>query len=425
MTVTWTCRCGQVNTASVPCSACLNPPPEGTILGATPRRAAYRVPLALAVIVALLLTVGIGGAVVVRTDDSSRGATPRPGASSEQPPPADLTALVADLSRFVEGARGLSFKEPVEVVLLANDDFKARLLENAELDATEIDTTARVLAALGLIEPDINLKDAIEDLLGAAVVGFYDPETRELVVRGADPTPGVRITLVHELTHALQDQHFELHRPALDDADDESGQAFSGLVEGDASRIEDLYRDSLSNAEIKAAEREQVEQSAAAFLGIDIPRVLVQIIVFPYLVGPDFVDALLGAEPGRLDVAFAEPPTTSEHLIHPERFLAGEGSVTVTPPAADGEVIDEGVLGELGLRLMFGGGPGADVAANGWGGDWYVAWDDGDVTCVRADLVMDSPTDAAELRDALDAWAADHPDATVSGQETVRFTACA
>jgi hypothetical protein len=235
----------------------------------------------------------------------------------------------------------------------------------------------------------------------------------------------VRITLVHELTHALQDQHFELHRPALDDADDESGQAFSGLVEGDASRIEDLYRDSLSNAEIKAAEREQVEQSAAAFLGIDIPRVLVQIIVFPYLVGPDFVDALLGAEPGRLDVAFAEPPTTSEHLIHPERFLAGEGSVTVTPPAADGEVIDEGVLGELGLRLMFGGGPGADVAANGWGGDWYVAWDDGDVTCVRADLVMDSPTDAAELRDALDAWAADHPDATVSGQETVRFTACA
>jgi hypothetical protein len=382
--------------------------------------------VALVAVVALLLAGGVGGALVVRD------AEPRASTAAEAPPAdgLDLRAVVAELSAFVSSARGLAFKADVEVVLLENEAFRDRLLGDAEFDADEIESAAKVLRALGLLEGDVDLRGAFEDLLGAAVIGFYDPETGELVVRGADPTPAVRITLVHELTHALQDQHFELHRPELDDADDERGQAFDGLVEGDAERVAEVYRASLSAQERKEAEREQVAQSAALALAGDIPRVLIDLLTFPYVVGPSFVAAVHGAGPGRLDAAFTDPPTTTEHLLHPDRFLQGEVAVDVAAPAAEGEVIDEGVLGQLGLLLMLQDAvPAAEVfrAADGWGGDWYVAWDDGDVTCVRAEIAMDSPDDARELRVALDAWAASHPEARIEGAAGGRIdlTACA
>ncbi len=432
--MSYTCpRCGQVNEHWGPCDTCLNPPPPDMIVPAArrPRRAA-RVVVAVGLVVALLLTGGVGSVLVLLRDSGDRGAgsSDRIDRSDGTPPgdgaTADLAAVAAELSSFVESARGLEFKQEVDVVLLDGEAFTARLLENSELDPDELELTARVLRALGLLQRDVDLRATLEDLLGVAVVGFYDPETGELVVRGAQATPGVRITLVHELTHALQDQHFELHRPHLDDADDERSQAFSGLVEGDAERVADLYRDSLSDAERKQAEREQFEESAALALRAgEIPRILIEILTFPYVVGPSFVDEVVAA--GRLDDAFTDPPATSEHLLHPERYLEGEAPVDVPPPQAAGAVIDEGVLGELGLLLMLQRAVEAEQAfraSDGWGGDWYVAWHDGDVTCVRAAIAADSATDADELHRALVAWAQDHPDAHVSLSDTVNFTAC-
>jgi len=68
----------------------------------------------------------------------------------------------------------------------------------------------------------------------------------------------------------------------------------------------------------------------------------------------------------------------------------------------------------------------AEQAADGWGGDWYVAWEDGDDTCVRTDLATDTETDRSELVQALDAWA-DDADVSVEVEElddVVRFTSC-
>ena len=425
-------RCGQVNQQWGPCTTCLNPAPDDIIAPALRPRRATRAVVALALVVMLLLTGGLGSvfALVRASGDNGRSSADRlettgPDRSAEALA-SDLRTVVAELSRFVESARGLEFLEEIDVVLLDDEEFKGRLLEEAEFDPDELELTAKVLGALALLEGDVDLGDALEELLGAAVAGFYDPETGDLVVRGADPSPAVRITLVHELTHALQDQHFELHRPELDDVDDETGQAFDGLVEGDAERVADLYRDSLTAAERKEAEREQAVQAAGLSRSTAIPPVLIEILTFPYVVGPSFVDATVDA--GRLDDAFTDPPTTSEHLFHPESYLAGEGAADVTPPQAEGDIIDEGVLGELGLLLMLRRAVPAELAfraADGWGGDWYVAWDDGEVTCVRAAIAADSPTDASELHEALTLWAADHANAAVTAADTVDFTACA
>lgn len=366
------------------------------------------------------------------TTTSQFAATPAP--SSTAPPgstsaaaSSSIDGVVRELQAFVEQKRGLKFKVPVQVKLLEDAAFRARLQDVSEEDVGELEKTAKVLRALYLLDRNVDLKRSLDGLLGAAVAGFYDPETDELVVRGARTTPYVRSVLVHELTHALQDQHFNLHRPALDDRDDEAGQAFGTLVEGDGVRIQEEYKRSLSRSERREAERE--EQSLGGDIDEDIPPVLLQLIGFPYEVGPPFVRSVL-AEGGqaRLDAAFATPPETSEHVIHPETFLRRQPIASVADPAADGAVIDKGVIGELGIILMLLEGADQGVAARagrGWAGDRYVAWDVGSKTCVRAVFAMDSPADAAELEDALRDFADDHDDVRVQGGERITLTSCA
>ena len=342
-------------------------------------------------------------------------------------PPNALTALLPELQAFVEQARGLKFKTPVEFKLLADADFRKRLqeLQEEDRDPEEIEDTKGVLVALGLLDKNVDLQAAIDKLLGGAVAGFYDPETDELVVRGSDATISVQSTMVHELVHALQDQHFNLDREELEDRDDEQGQAFSGLVEGDASHIEDQWLATRTAAERRQA---RAEENAQVQDLDDIPDVLLTLLTFPYATGPDLVrDIRSSGGQRRLDEAFGAPPTTSEHLIHPEKFLAGEAGVKVAPPKADGEIFDEGVLGELGLLLMLAeeiDGTAAARASAGWGGDWYVAWRQGGQSCVRTEIVMDSQAQAAELGPALAQWASRRQGATVVGEGPFTVTAC-
>jgi len=158
--------------------------------------------------------------------------------------------------------------------------------------------------------------------------------------------------------------------------------------------------------------------------------VVVALATFPYEAGPALVAAILadGGE-ARVDAALREPPTTSEQVLDPAAYLGGEGAAAVTPPPADGEVIDDGAYGVLALVLTLQEAVSDEdlgAAVRGWSGDAYVAWDDAARTCVRASFAMDSATDADELEAALSQWAGDHGDASVSapgGQ--VGVTACA
>ena len=438
----WTCHCGQANAGPAPCSACLNPAPPAVVArgAAKPAPRRHRLVVPVAILVAVLLVAGAVSAVVVgrrgprppvenvaagpseaRTVEVGPDSVPGPAAS-------DLEAALPGLLRFVQEARGLPFTAPVQVTLLPDEEFRARLTEESDEEEAEareeLETTQRVLEGLGLLERGIDLAEAVESLYSDAVAGFYDPETKDLVVRGEQLTVAVRTTLVHELTHALQDQHFDIDRPELEDRDDEASTGFTGLVEGDAVRVERLYLDSLSRAARKRAEAEEL--AAGAGIDPDTPRVLLQLVAFPYLYGPEFATAVFeGGGQVRLDAAYRDPPTTSEQLLHPEAFLAGAPALEGPVPEADGEVIDEGVVGELVLLLILNeSGTSGQRAAAGWGGDRYVAWRDGDDTCVRMSFVMDTARDSAELGQALDRLADARDGVEVQGNGPFTVTSC-
>ena len=394
---------------------------------------------ALALAIAVLLVGGVIGAVGVGTQTKSVAT---PGASGHsvfvgsdstpntQPGPAgEVEAAIPAIERFVQNARGLKFTGPVKVTALDDAAFRKRFQSQplSKVAVAQLKTTERVLTALGLIPHGTDLSKTETSLYSSAVLGLYEPKTKELLVRGATPTALVRTTLAHELTHALQDQHFDLAAKGKGGKDDEKADGFQGLVEGDAVRIQNLYLASLSDAEQKA----EVQQEMALAGGIppDIPQALIAFAQFPYIFGPTFVDKVIAAAGvDRLNKAFGSPPITTEQVMHPELYLAGQGPATVEKPKADAAEIDHGVFGEFAWLIILSkiDQTKALQAAAGWGGDRYVAWQAGGNTCVRDTIAHDTPKDAAEFRASVDKWAKDNKSVKVGSAAAggLTITAC-
>ena len=367
------------------------------------------VPAVLAVAILVTFLAGVRGALQEHAERADR-------------PDPSTAAVIAELKAFVESTRGLRFRQPVDVAVVGDAAFRRFLSGGAPAEQSDVDVANAVLRALGLLDADSQLPTG--ELDADTVAGFYDTETKELVVRGPRLTPFVRQVLVHELTHALDDQHFDLDP---DFVDDEAAMAFEALVEGNAVVVESRYLASLPDAERQAAAAE--EEAAFGGAGGRIPDIVAELGSFPYRDGPGLVAALLEAGgQGRLDAAFRSPPVSSAEVLHPERFLDGPGRASVPRVVAEGRVVDDGVLGEVILRLVLAGSVPRDRAARaaaGWAGDRYVAWSAGSRTCLRATVVMDNAAEAAELAAGLRAWAGATVDPVTTRPPAVTFTRCA
>jgi hypothetical protein len=149
------------------------------------------------------------------------------------------------------------------------------------------------------------------------------------------------------------------------------------------------------------------------------PRFIQDLLIFPYIEGSDFVQTLWSRETGfdLVNEAYLEPPTTTEHIYHPETYHSGEemdGVELPDTPLPAYAVEEEAVWGEESFRVMFDQGLAAETAqraAFGWGGDRYrVLWNGEQVVYVLA-YVGDTAGDAVEMYDALVAYAGSQMDA--------------
>jgi hypothetical protein len=176
-------------------------------------------------------------------------AAPSATAASEWNP------KLAPIAKQVEKLRGLTFDHPVPVSFLSEEAFNKKVSVQDKLtakDRKELDESASEFRAIGLISGDLDLGSAFDSLQTSGVLAFYDPETKRVTVRGTDLDVDTKVTLAHELTHALQDQHFDLLKLQRDAAKHDASEALKAVVEGDAVRIQRRYVDQLSAAD-KAA----------------------------------------------------------------------------------------------------------------------------------------------------------------------------
>jgi hypothetical protein len=379
---------------------------------------------AVAAIVVLVLLAGGGTAfLLTRGDDYPDEWDPR----------------VADLAEFVARERNLDFEHPVEVEFIEVKAFeKLFSADEAELtdeDEQDIEDAAAMFRALGMIDADVDLLESFSDIQSSGTLAYYSWDDEKIRVRGTKLTPGVRVTVAHELTHVLQDQHFDLGRiqeEADEEDDDQQSDVLRGIAEGDATRIGEAYRESMSDDDYDASLEEE-EDDFEEFEAEQYPPVLTALIGAPYALGEQLV-ALVAADDGDegVDDVFVDPPRFDKALLDPLGYLAGDkGSVLDTPELADDETeIDSGGFGAFSLYLTLAQRlepKAALAAADAWAGDAYVAFRADDRVCVRTAFEATSDDGADLLTGAFEEWARPAPAGTASVErtgDTIVFQAC-
>lgn len=337
------------------------------------------------------------------------------GGEAASAPAADIPAI----ARRVEQLRGMRFERvPVPQTVTPAQAQREGL---GDLDRTyppaRRAADEEVLKLLGLLEPEIDLREILATIFGQGVAGYYDPRNGRLrIVEGPQTTDRVlnEITLAHELNHALEDQRFGLEEP---ERDDDPGLAELALIEGTATALMFEYSERHFGAE-------QALGGLLSSLGQDtgdLPPFLEAQLVFPYITGQRFVERLYALGPDNWKVIDAalrfRPPASTEQVMHPDAYIRVERPLRVRIAAQDTlgsgwKRLVGGTWGEWATAELLGD----NAAAAGWGGDAYELWqrDGGDCAAPCRDrdaLIMrwrwDSDREAREFEVALRAWVSD------------------
>lgn len=378
-----------------------------------------------------MLAVAVGALVVLRDDGPSY--------------PDAWDPRVEPFVTIVEKQRGLTFEHPVEVRFLAADEFeKSVRTDRSELDdedREDIEQAASLYRAFGLISGDVDLFDAFDDATGSGTLAYYSFDDRAITVRGTKLTRASHATLVHELTHAVQDQRFdvadrleELVKEAADDEPTTAADALQALVEGDAERVAGLYRQSLSADDQEALEKAEAADTADSLGKLDdVPQVVVNLLGAPYALGEVLAEAVATRGQDDLDDLFDDPPPDDSVLLDPLAAIDGAGAATdVTVPSTrkDEKKVDAGQIGSLLTYLMLAARipvPDALAAADARDGDAYVGFERDGVVCARVDYATGSAAAATRLSSAFDAWIAADAGSTASVSRdgsSVTFESC-
>lgn len=338
---------------------------------------------------------------------------------------AKLVKRADEIAKKVAKRRGLKIKRTIAKGVMTDDQLRARILERMDEDTTPRERAAEAAMAKrwGLVPMDVDLDELLVDLLTEQIAGFYDPKEQKLYVsaKPAGDENWADMLMAHEITHALQDQHFKLE-PWMEavKGNGDASAARQALVEGDGVALMIEYLLAEQNLPAPWDHDELVRSmtstmDSAGTSGGDLlaaaPLAVREGMIFPYRAGIKFVAALRRGQPwSKVDAAFKTPPRSTEQILHPALYLSGEEPDTIAG-APGGTPLHTGVWGEEGWRVFLvaqGVAEGmASTAAAGWGGDRVelhgaeAALATPARTTGVALTTWDTPVDAMEFWDAL------------------------
>ncbi len=360
---------------------------------------------------------GARSAAAVRTRLCVRPPAPAPTPAQATEPP----EAILEVEHEVEEVRHLTYIHPVAVDPVTHEELGAGLDQSFDHSYPRdlIARRSEVWSTIGVIPDGASLREAYHSFFSNQVIGYYDPASKQLVFIGSDnPSPLERVILAHELTHADDDQHFDLNRLSdLENAcDDEELAASLGAVEGSAQYFSHQVQDRF----FSVADLVKMVLEGGGSLPGDVPPFVQALVTWPYVEGERFV-TILEAQGGieRVNSALRQFPVSTEQVIHPERF-PDERPVPVDVPDLgpaigsqwrDLDVMDVGeewLKEMLALRVDLAD---AQQATDGWGGAQYRAWTDGSHVAVLTVTAWDTPEDADQFLSAAGTWIGDRDDA--------------
>jgi hypothetical protein len=309
----------------------------------------------------------LAGAAAAAQTATSQTAAPRTALPADAAFFSTADRVMEEMSRIL----ALPQKAPLKKSLRSRDEIREYVLKQLREDKEPAKRYAdrQALVKFGLLPKDFDLDAFLVELLTEQIAGLYDPKGGEFYI--ADwiaPGGQQEMVMAHELTHALHDQHFQVEKWA--DAakpNDDAHLARNAVIEGSATlaMLDYLMRGQQHSARdlpnlgpmIRAqmgAEMSSTPQMAKA------PPFLRDVLLFPYLAGAVFAQEVLKAGPSWKEFTrvFAQPPLSTQQILHPEKYLNGVAPVAVDLPdltrnlPAGWKKLDDNVMGEFGTHAM-------------------------------------------------------------------------
>lgn len=340
---------------------------------------------------------------------------PPPGASGATN--AEFTAAADEVLQKMSEITGLKLRTPLKKTLRSREEIRAYVMKQMNEDKNPAERYAgeRSAEAFGLLPKGFDMDNFMVDLLTEQIAGLYDPEAHEFYIADWIPLADQRVVMAHELTHALEDQHFEIEKwVKAARPNDDAELARESVLEGSAmaAMLDYMLQDTGHSL------KELPDIDPATLVGGDMssspmlqkaPPFLKDALVFPYFGGLTFSVAFLkttgwNALPG----VFAKPPLSTQQILHPEIYRQGRVPAALSLPAidknlgADWNKLDENLMGEFGWKEIlkqFLGEETAKSLSPAWDGDRYALYEQKQSKrlVLVARLRLDSEEDTAQF----------------------------
>lgn len=328
-----------------------------------------------------------------------------------------IETILEDVSQL----RHLAIKRPVKLSTIDRKQLSQELEKQVatEIPAEKIEAEEALYQQLGMLSPDFDYRQFLLDLYTEQIGGFYDPKTGDLKLIKGTPLTGIdqQLLIAHELTHALQDQHFELKRLTQPDGDnDDQTLAHMALIEGDATITAGEYiqqqlskRPAFGLFDVFGSVMNLMKGGQSFNKFSSAPAFIRNSLIFPYDQGAQFISSFRkrGWSWSKMAEFYERPPRSTEHILHPATYLAQKSPVTVDlslqAALPTSKVLSANTWGELSYQQYLAHYLDwriAKKAAQGWQGDHYEVLQSSDGKVFGFYSLWDSPAEAQEFSDA-------------------------
>jgi hypothetical protein len=336
----------------------------------------------------LTLALFLGGIAV----HAQEAAVAPPHGDSKPATDADFIAAADEVLGQMSQITGLKMVAPLKKSLRSREEIREYVIKEMNVDKSPTERYAdqRSAEAFGLLPKGFDLDSFMVNVLTEQVEGLYDPKTREFYIADWSPVADQRMVMAHELTHALEDQHFQIEkwlRAARPNEDAElardavlEGSAMAAMVDylmlGTGRSLKDvpdfdpgmLIGDLGSTSTLQKA-----------------PPFLKDVLIFPYIGGLTFSAAVMrNAGWSALPGLFEKPPVSTQQILHPALYRSGKTPASIALPRLEKLLdsgwtkLDENIMGEFGWKEVlkqFLDNERAKTLAASWEGDRYVVFE--------------------------------------------------
>jgi len=351
----------------------------------------------------------------------------------QEPSATQLLDTVDEMVQVTARLRGLEPKAPILRGVKSRAEISSYLKERVEeeQDQSRLEKEGKTLKKLGLIPADLDYLQFILKLLTEQIGGFYDPDTKTFYIASWLPAEEQKPIMIHELTHALQDQYFDIEKIMEKDRkldDDDRVLAHQALFEGDGMVVmlqyilEPLKRHFSELPDLAFVMRTQMSTMQSQYAVFkSAPSFVQQLLLFPYGYGASFLQQAWKRNPSweSVNKIYSDLPASTEQIIHPEKYFIDrdepvpvEATEYTAGLGTNWKITYKNVFGEFSLGLLLNlhlTDERSRKSVTGWGGDQVLLLEkDSGENAVLVSTVWDSVDASEKFFAAMDEWFRQH-----------------